>query len=94
MIQLIIGCAVLLENTYSAKYYNRDKNNEKNIVSHLLLNLFITILHFSLWLRVCGTHLAHPEYTPLLFCLLKVMHCALRKPSHLHYPTILVVFFN
>ena len=33
---------------------------------HLLLNLFITIMHFSLWLRVCAAHLAHPEYTPLL----------------------------
>ena len=68
MIQLVIGCAVLLQNTYSAKYYNRAKNNKKNIVSHLLLNLFITIMHFSLWLRVCGAHLAHPEYTPLKPC--------------------------
>ena len=65
MLQLIIRCTVLLQNTYSAKYYNRCKSNKKNMVSHLLLNLFITIMHFSLWLRVCGTHLAHPEYTPL-----------------------------
>ena len=67
MIQLIIGCAVLLQNTYGAKYYNRAKNNKKNIVSHLLLNLFITHAFLSLaeGVRVCGAHLAHPEYTPL-----------------------------
>ena len=29
MIQLIIGCAALLQNIYSAKYYNRAKNNKK-----------------------------------------------------------------